>query len=54
MQLLQAKTRYYWFKMISEAPLVNNLYPPSARGITVLIDFLSELKVYTRVKDSSG
>lgn len=35
----------YLFKIISEAPFVNNLYPPPGLGITVLIDFLTELNV---------
>lgn len=44
----------YFFKTISEAPFVNSRNPPPCLGITVLIDFLTELKVYTRVNASSG
>lgn len=42
------------FKMISDAPFVNSLYPPPFLGMTVLMDLRSELKVNTLVNVSSG
>lgn len=44
----------YLVKIISEAPLTKSLKPPPFLGTMVLIDFLTELKVYTLVNISSG
>lgn len=43
----------HFLSTISDAPLVNNRYPPPGRGITVLIDLRTELNVNTRVNLSS-
>ena len=45
LQMINSTIRTYFLRTISDAPFVKSLKPPPCRGITVLMDFLSELNV---------